>query len=99
MFIRSGYSAHTRSSGTEDHHLAPRVVLGRRHPSAPAAGESRRLPLALETPNGQAVEADDVVLDAPLAGRVHRLAPALQHEPGPVGADRDRLARVDDPVQ
>ena len=35
MFMRSGYSAHTRSSGTQHHHLAARVLLGLRDVLAP----------------------------------------------------------------
>src|ERR1700760_4653658 len=98
MFMRSGYSAHTRSSGTQDHYLAPRVVLGRRHAPARPRREAQGGRLALESTCRQAVQKDDVVLDGPLAGGVDRLAPALEHEPGALGAHRRRLARVDDPV-
>src|SRR5438874_210279 len=98
MFIRSGYSAHTRSSGTEDHHLAARVVIGGRNTSAPGRGEAGRGSLALEPASSQAVQADDVVLDDPLARRGDRLAPALEHEPGAVGPHGGGLARVDEAV-
>ena len=55
--------------------------------------------LALELVGGQPVEADQVALDGSLARRRDRLAPALEHEPVAIGADRGRLARVHDAVE
>src|SRR5580704_19698363 len=98
MFIRSGYSAHTRSSATEDHHLAARIVRGLGHVLMPPRSEPGGGALALEILDRELVEVDQVLLDRPLARQGHCLAPALEHEPARVGAHRDRLARVHDPV-
>src|SRR5271155_1184773 len=92
MFMRSGYSAHTRStrpvpgeataSGTQDHHRASHVVP-RGTKLAGALGTQARLDrLALQLIRGHAVELDDiaygsaVAVDAPLAFDQHAL---LQH--------------------
>src|SRR5690348_7235557 len=98
MFMRSGYSAQTRSSGTQHHHLAARIVLGGRHVRPPAPLEAERNPLALEPSHGQPVKADDVLLDGHVTLEAHDLATSLEHEAAPVRADRRRLARINDPV-
>src|SRR5580704_7001481 len=99
MFIRSGYSAHTRSSGMEDHHLAADVVRRLAHPASLHAGESGGPALALEAPCGEPIEANQVAFDGSLARHRDRLAQALEHEAVGIGADRDRSARVHDAVE
>src|SRR3954470_8474647 len=73
MFIRSGYSAHTRSvrSATEDHHRRADVDVGGRDAPHRARLEAQRLGLRLELLGVQAIETDDVVaLRARAAGPV-----------------------------
>src|ERR1700759_1520530 len=102
MFMRSGYSAHTRSvrsgSGTKHHHRAPDVLLGGGdlHPAGRA--QARGLALALEQVWIHAVEADEVALDAQLTVGGHGLASALKGEGVAFSAHGDRPAAVDDAV-
>src|ERR1700749_90261 len=101
MFIRSGYSAQTRSTGgtgTQQHHLAADVVVGRSDGRPPAATQSDALRLGLELVTGQAVEPDHVLLDRSRARRADPLAPALEHKPFAVGAHGRRQAPVHDAV-
>src|ERR1700729_486427 len=102
MFMRSGYSAQTRSvggaSGTEHHHRAPDVVLGGRdlHPAGgPQAGG---LALGLQDVGGDVVEVDEVLLGAQLTVGGDRLAAALEHEAVAVWPHGHWPAAVDDAV-
>src|ERR1700729_2459910 len=98
MFIRSGYSAHTRSSATEDHHLAARVVVRLVHAVTAGRREPGGGALALEILDRDLVQADEVLRDGSFPRPRNRLAPALEHEPAVIGAHRDRLARVNHPL-
>src|SRR5271167_2021747 len=73
MFIRSGYSAHTRSarsrgsaavvrSCTKHHHRAARVLLGAGHLAAWLGAQTNLHRLALEALNADAVELDHAAL-------------------------------------
>src|SRR4051812_3069352 len=102
MFIRSGYSAQTRSvrpaSGTQHHHRRADVVVGlgdraRGLDAQPGIGA-----LGLERRGLEAVEADDVLLDGPPARGVDGLADATDHGAVRLLADADRAAGVDDAV-
>src|SRR5437763_239535 len=108
MFIRSGYKAQTRSSrpcaplsppsGTENHHLTTRVVLGSRDRGSDGRPEPHLGRLTLDLGGKNAVKPDDVRFHryAPV-GR-DRLPPSLEHESVTVGADRRRVAGVHDPI-
>src|ERR1700727_2645625 len=99
MFMRSGYSAHTRSvrgaSGTEHHHGAPDVVLGGGDLQPASRPQAGGLALALQDVGVHAVEVDEVLLGAQLTVGGNRLAAALEHEVIAVGAHRHRPAAVD----
>src|ERR1700721_931604 len=100
MFIRSGYSAQTRSvgSGTERHHHARAVVVGRRN-LRPARGPQPGIgPLTLHRLGGDAVETHFVELNGQLAAGTDRFAPSLEHEAAVALTDRGRATAVDDPV-
>src|SRR5271165_307903 len=87
MFMRSGYSAQTRSgpgaewvgvsSGTEHHHRAAHVLLGGGHLASGERLKVGRHSLPLELPSAYAVELDDL---APRARRALR-APAVGDHP------------------
>src|SRR5947209_11348565 len=102
MFMRSGYRAHTRKvgcgSGTEEHHLAARVLRRLRHDVASGRAQAKRLRLALELVAGQPVEPDPVVLDRVAALGVDNLPAAFEHESIGSGSHRGWAARVDDTV-
>src|SRR5271170_2729204 len=76
MFIRSGYSAQTRNvrsdaldSGTEHHHDARRVVIGRGDHAGAGGGQPRLVALVLELGDAHTIELDDIVLPGGLAPR------------------------------
>src|ERR1700729_1587406 len=98
MFIRSGYSAQTRSrrSGTEHHHLGADVFLGRRNLRQSARRQPGRSGLALELLDAETIEMDPINLRRHLARGRHDLALAFELEPFALGADRGRAARVND---
>src|SRR4051812_45745651 len=98
MFMTSGYSAQTRSSGTEHRHLAADVVVGRRDRAARAGGEPERGRLALELGRGEPVEGDAVLRDLVRAVGADALAQSLEDERRALVADRHRTAGVDDAV-
>src|SRR5579871_1003592 len=82
MFIRSGYSAQTRrtGSGTEHHHLAGRVFLGLADDAGRLGAQPRALRLPPELLLADAVEFDHILFA--------RFVPAL----GPVAGEHDPLA-------
>src|SRR6185437_16792268 len=90
MFIRSGYSAHTRSSraisGTEHHHAAGDVLVGGRQDARRLLPQARLGALAAEHRDGHEVELDQVALRLP--GGV----PGALERPG-----RSRLVLAEDP--
>src|ERR1700733_13865281 len=99
MFIRSGYSAHTRSvsSGMERHHHTRDVLVSGRdlHPSRRLKPSIRAL--AFQRLGRDAVKRHLVELDGQLTADADRLAPSLQHEALFAPADRGRATAVDDP--
>src|SRR3954469_14457878 len=105
MFMRSGYSAQTRSvrpsrgpSATQHHHGGPDVGLGLGDRARALDPEARRLALGLERRGVEVVEADAILLDGEVAGRVDRLAQAADPRAFGFLVHGDRPARVDDPV-
>src|ERR1019366_4378416 len=84
MFMRSGYSAHTRRvesglagalSATKHHHGAADVLLGRGHRARAGIVQSRFASLAMQAGCTQAVELDDIALTRgcrSLSARVRR---------------------------
>src|SRR5579863_3742975 len=97
MFIRSGYSAQTRSvrgSGTEDHHLAADMLLGRRDAANRVGAEAGPLAGLLQTLNAEDVERDAIGARGAGALRVDGFAPALEHERVAVARDCGRLAEI-----
>src|ERR1700730_4686809 len=72
MFIRSGYSAQTRSvvgacseapsSGNERHHLAPQMLLGGLDAPDRPRTQTRREPLPLKLLDAEEIELDHVTL-------------------------------------
>src|ERR1022692_3681911 len=103
MFIRSGYSAQTRSeapvSDTEQHHRATDVVPARRDARPTRLTHSHRSCLSLQLRRVEAIELDHVVLHrAPPVGG-HGLPTTLQRETVTLGADRRRVARIHDAVE
>src|SRR5689334_3051394 len=100
MFIRSGYSAQTRSvSGTQDHYFAADVVVGRGHRASLIGSQSSGCGLALELGGDEAVEMDHVVFNCVSAFGRDRLAPALEQKAVVDRPHCGRLARVDDAVE
>src|SRR5437764_5365847 len=95
MFISSGYSAHTRNSGTEQHHHAPDVFVSGRNLGAPRLAQTDQRRLALELAPGQSVQLDRVVADRPFAARADHLSPTLEHVVAAGCADRRGVAGVD----
>src|SRR6476620_6207124 len=100
MFIRSGYSAQTRStrSGTEHRHRRPDVLVAfgdadRRLGAQPVRGR-----LGLEPGDVEAVELDDVGARAARAARGDDRPDALDRGPVAAVADGDGRTGVDDAV-
>src|SRR5437764_14576335 len=108
MFISSGYRAQTRSSrpgglvtspsGTGDHHLAARVVLGGRDRGPACALEPGFGALALELRRKHAGELDCVRLHGPAPVGRDRLPPALEYKSITVRPDGRGVAGVDHAV-
>src|SRR5437660_5536614 len=94
MFMRSGYSAHTRSSGTENHHRAAHVIVGGIDEPAPGHPQPHTPRLVLEPMRAEAIQTDAVLLHGALAVGHHPFAPALEHESLLVSANCGRLAEV-----
>src|SRR5437764_5848698 len=100
MFIRSAYSAHTRSaSGTEHHHHTADMVRGRRDRGSADRFQPGLRSLAFELVRRQRVDPDQVLFDGPPSVALDRLPAAFEHEAGSVLADRGGLARIDDSLE
>src|SRR5579884_301796 len=99
MFIRSGYSAHTRSSGTEDHHPARDVVDGRLDLPHAERSQARFPRLAFELGRRQAVELDAIVADLAPTVLVDDFAAALEDEMAGLEPHRGRLAAEQGPLE
>src|SRR5947209_3689285 len=89
MFIRSGYSAQTRSvlgaspprSRTKHHHVALQILVGGLDAARGSGVPTRRDPLALELLDAHEVELDHV----PLAAGRSRVGPQAEQSGGALG--------------
>src|SRR5664279_2820897 len=108
MFIRSGYSAHTRrvrapsvapfASDTEHHHDAADVLVGCRHLAPPQRVKADLAPLALQLTRAHAIQLDQVsfALDIGLAQPLRRTAGrvrAIVDHPA-LAFDHDRMREL-----
>src|SRR5436190_18993650 len=100
MFIRSGYSAQTRSwgSATEHHHHAADMIEGRVDHGPADRLQPSGSRLALKSGRTEAIEPDPVDLDGQAAGGSNDFTVALEHIPIVLGPHRGRSARVDHAV-
>src|SRR3712207_2554532 len=80
MFMTSGYSAQTRSSATEHHHLAADVLRRGGDRGARKDLEAGLAALVLERGRVEAVEPDDVLADLVAPVDADALAQALEDE-------------------
>src|SRR3954467_13442768 len=101
MFMRSGYSAHTRSvrplvSATQHHHRRADVLVRLGNPAGAVDAEPGRGALVLERRRLEVVEADEVLRDCALAGGVDGLADPAGHGPLQRIVHGHRAAGVDD---
>src|SRR5579859_5919392 len=101
MFIRSGYSAQTRSwcSGTKHHHSTPDVVDGRRDLFPPGRTQSTGPRFALDLPGVHLIEPDPIELARHRAVGAHNLTLALEDEAIAVSSNRRRAARIEHSIE
>src|SRR6478672_2919724 len=100
MFIRSGYSAQTRStrSGTEHRHRRPDVLVALGNADRRLGAQAVRGRLGLEPGDVEAVELDDVDAGAARAAGRDDRPDALDRGPVAVVAHGDGRAGVDHAV-
>src|SRR3954451_3032466 len=103
MFMRSGYSAHTRSvrplvSATQHHHRRADVLVRLGNRAGAVDAEPGRGALVLERRRLEVVEADEVLRDGALAGGVDGLADPADHGPLRLIVDGRGSAEIDDAV-
>src|SRR5437660_1607991 len=98
MFMRSGYRAQTRSSGTEHHHRAADVFVGAGDLGLSGGPQARVAGLTAQLASSQPIEADAILAHLPFARDPDDLPAALEHEGRAACAHGSRVARVDDAI-
>src|SRR5690349_16903479 len=98
MFMRSGYRAQTRSSGTEHHHRASDVFVGGGDLGSAGAAQSGVAGFTAELAGGHPIEGDAVLAHFALARHADDLPAALEHEVCSARTHGGRVAGVDDAI-